>query len=347
MSKLNIVVIGLGHQSLEDHLPAIEESGYWNLVGVADIDQTIAEETAKKYSVPYATKVSGLLELLPKLPDAALIAVPHKDYLPLIKTLAAKKINIIKEKPFAISVSEAKEMIKLAQDNDVSIQVTLQRRFNPIFQSFNQLIKRIGKIYSIEARYTLNIARLDDGWRSSKVFAGGGALVDLGYHYIDLIVWYFGLPDSITCRLSTSNREGQLYDVEDTAVANFTYREDEGDHKAILGTLVVSRVYPEKDESLIAYGSKGSVYIKRGKVCRRGIDGVEVEVLERMGGWPSAILDQLDEFAKNIIAGKNRGSIDPQHLEHVAFIEAAYESADKHSTVDPRVCLKRLQGDKE
>lgn len=343
MSKLDIIVIGLGHQSLEDHLPAIQESNYWNLVGVSDIDKSTSQKTAEEYNVPYATDVSELLELLPKSPDVALIAVPHKDYLPLIEILVAKKINIIKEKPFATSLEEASAMVKLAHENDISIQVTLQRRFNPIFLSFNQLIKRIGKIYSIEARYTLNIARLDEGWRSSKVFAGGGALVDLGYHYIDLIVWYFGLPDSITCRLSTSNREGQQYDVEDTAIANFTYNENGGDDQVILGNLVVSRVYPEKDESLIAYGSKGSVYIRRGKVCRRDLDGNEVEVLERIGSWPSAILDQLDEFAKNIIEGKNRGSIDPQHLEHVAFIEASYESAENHSTIDPHVCLNKLK----
>ncbi len=343
MKKLNIIVIGLGHQSLEDHLPAINDSKYFNLVGVSDIDEEVTAQTAKEYNVTYSNVgVSELLDLLPEKPDVALIAVPHKDYLSIIKILAKAKIDIIKEKPFATSVDEAKEMIKLAKEYNISFQVTLQRRFNPIFISFSQLLQRIGKIYSIEARYTLNIAHLDEGWRSSKVFSGGGALVDLGYHYIDLLIWYFGLPDSVTCRISTHNREGQEYDVEDTALLNFTYNENDGDDETILGNLIVSRVYPEKDESLIAYGSKGSVYIRRGKVCRRDLEGNEIEVLERSGSWPSALYDQLDEFAKNIIANKNRGVIDPQHLEHVAFIDTAYRSSVDHSTLDPHVTLNKL-----
>ena len=166
MRQLSIIVIGLGHQSLEDHLPAIKESGLINLVGVVDVDRGIAEQIAKEYKVPHAISVKKLFNTLDVKPDAALIAVPHKDYLAIIKELANKGIDIIKEKPFAATIEEAKTMIKLAKDNNISLQVTLQRRFNPIFISFNQLIKRIGKIYSIEARYTLNIARLDSGWRA-------------------------------------------------------------------------------------------------------------------------------------------------------------------------------------
>lgn len=47
--KLDIVVVGFGHQSLEDHLPTIHESTYFNLVGVADIDSDVAAQTAKEY----------------------------------------------------------------------------------------------------------------------------------------------------------------------------------------------------------------------------------------------------------------------------------------------------------
>jgi len=343
MRQLNIIVIGLGHQSLEDHLPAIKESGLINLVGVVDVDKGKVEQIAKEHKVPHAISVKKLLNTLDVKPDAALIAVPHKDYLAIIEELANSGINIIKEKPFAATIEEAKAMIKLAKNNNISLQVTLQRRFNPIFISFNQLIKRIGKIYSIEARYTLNIAQLDNGWRARKNLSGGGALIDLGYHYIDLIIWYFGLPDSVTCRMSTNNREGQVYDVEDTAFVNFTYKEKEGDNGRILGDLIVSRVYPEKEESMIAYGSKGSVFIQRGKVCRRDLDGNEIESLQRVGSWPSAIIDQLEEFANNILEGKKRGVIDPQHLEQVSFLEAAYESDRTRLTIDPHVYKKNLQ----
>lgn len=108
--------------------------------------------------------------------DVALVAVPHSEYLKIIKEVAIDKVDIIKEKPFAISSKEALNLKNIVEANNISSFVTLQRRYNPIFKSFEQLIKRIGKIYAIEARYTMNIADLSSGWRAVKDVAYGGAL---------------------------------------------------------------------------------------------------------------------------------------------------------------------------
>lgn len=342
MKRLTIIVIGLGHQSVDDHLPAIKESNFIELLGVCDVNIDTAKEVGTFYGVKFADGVDGLLKKLDQKPDAALIAVPHHEYLPIIEKIARKKINVIKEKPFATSIDEALKIQEVVKKNKISLQVTLQRRYNPIFITFNQLIKRIGKIYSIEARYTMNIARLDNGWRASKLTAGGGALIDMGYHYIDLINWYFGLPHCISCKMSLGNRENQVYDVEDTVFLNFTYNDTKNDDDKILGNLVVSRVYPEKEEMLIAYGSKGSVCIQRGEVFRRDIDGNIVESLERKPAWPSAIIDQLEEYAHNILQGKKRGVIEKKHFAHTAFMAAAYDSAVQGISVQPHSYYKEI-----
>lgn len=342
ITKFKIIVVGLGHQSLDDHIPAISESERFELVGVVDIDEVRASEVGSAQSVPFATDVTVLLGILDYKPDAALVAVPHNGYLPIIKLLAEQNIHIIKEKPFAVSVEDALQIKELIETNNITLQVTLQRRFNPIFNSFQQLIKRIGKLHSIEARYTLNIARLDEGWRASRLYSGGGALVDLGYHYIDLIVWYFGLPDSVTCKLSTGNRDGQVYDVEDTAFLDFSYNDSGADNERILGSLIVSRVYPDKEEMLVAYGSKGSVAVRRGQVVRRDTSGNEIECLTRTGSWPSALVDQLDEFASYIVSGEHNGDVEARYLEQVALVNAAYKSADLHQSQNPHDSYKVL-----
>jgi predicted dehydrogenase len=340
--KLKIIVVGLGHQSLDDHIPAISESEHFELVGVVDIDETKSSEIGAAYCVPFASDINTLLNHLDFKPDAALVAVPHNGYLEIIKTLAEKKIHIIKEKPFAVSVEDALKIKELIETNNITLQVTLQRRFNPIFYSFQQLIKRIGKLHSIEARYTLNIARLDEGWRASRLYSGGGALVDLGYHYIDLIIWYFGLPDSVTCKLSTGNRDGQVYDVEDTAFLDFSYNDSGADNERILGSLIVSRVYPDKEEMLIAYGTKGSVAVRRGQLVRRDINGKEIECLTRTGSWPSALIDQLDEFAGYIVSGEHNGDVEKRYLEQVALVDSAYKSAELHQPQNPYDSYKIL-----
>lgn len=346
-APLNIIVIGLGHQSLDDHIPAIKESSKLNLAGVVDINEEVAKKIGDSEGVPYAKDVSTLLGSLDKKPDCALVAVPHNGYMVIIETLAREGIHIIKEKPFAVSVEDAKTIKKLIEDNNITLQVTLQRRFNPIFRSFEQLLGRIGKIYSIEARYTMNIARLDEGWRASRLYSGGGALIDLGYHYIDLIVWYFGLPDAVTGKVSTGNRDSQVYDVEDTAFLDFSYNDNDEDRERVLGSLVVSRVYPEKEESLTAYGSKGSVEVSRGRVFRRDVNGDEIESLTRAGSWPSALVDQLEEFANNIKSGAHNGHVESRYLQQVALVAAAYRSAEEHTFINPYTIYDELVGEVE
>lgn len=340
---LNIIVIGLGHQSLEDHLPAIQESKKYNLVGIIDINEKHAKKIAKEYQTISAQTYSELKSKIITKIDVALIAVPHGEYLKIIKEVAADKIDIIKEKPFAISLREASELKDVVRKNNISLFVTLQRRYNPIFKSFEQLVKRIDKIYAIEARYTMNIADLSSGWRAVKDVAYGGALADMGYHYIDLLVWYFGLPDLITCKISTSNRKEQQYNVEDTAFVDFSYNDMANDDERILGNLVVSRVYPEKDECLVAYGSNGSVSVKRGELTRLNIAGQEVEHLSRTGGWPSAIIDQLEDFHEKIINGEYRGKIIDDYMEQVSFLEASYVSAETHKMENPINYFNKLK----
>ncbi len=339
--RLGMIVVGLGHQSVDDHIPAILGSSSFRLLGVADIDEARAASLGEQLGVAHAASAHSLLANVAEAVDVALVAVPHADYLPIIEMLARSKIHIIKEKPFAASLHDAKRLQEVVTGSGITLQVTLQRRYNPIYLSFEQLIKRVGRIFSIEGRYTMNIARLDEGWRASSLYSGGGALIDLGYHYVDLIVWFFGLPDSITCDLSTGNREGQVYDVEDTALLHFGYS-PEGSPEATLGSLIVSRVYPDKDEMLVAYGQRGSVSVRRGMVVRRDQHGEELECLERRGTWPSALMDQLDAFAETVRLGRGAGVIERQYLEQCAFVEAAYRSAKSHTAVDPKGVLAEL-----
>ena len=88
---LNIVVIGLGHQSLEDHLPAIQESKKYNLVGVIDIDEENAEKIAKEYQTISAQTYSELKSKIIIKIDVALVAVPHSKYLKIIKEQKQKR----------------------------------------------------------------------------------------------------------------------------------------------------------------------------------------------------------------------------------------------------------------
>lgn len=324
-----------------DHLSAIIKSNRYDLVGVVDTDINIAKEIGDRYSVGYSDSIDSLLKKIQVKPDIAVVAIPHCEYLAAIDTLARERINIIKEKPFAISEEEAIKIINIVKQSGISLFVTLQRRFNPFFQAFRNDINKLGCVYAIEAEYAMNIARLDNGWRGSKKQSGGGALADMGYHYIDLLIWYFGLPNMVMCETSTGNREGQTYDVEDTAFLEFMYSTSP---TAAIGDLVVSRTWPSKEEHIVAHCRRGSVAIHQRKLEELDIDGNETDSLLLTDREKSlAMINQLNTFADRIISGEYRGKVEDDYLRQVAFLETSYKSAQSGLPENPYEMFNKLK----
>ena len=336
--QLKTAIIGLGRQSSEDHIPAILENEKYQLVALCDKNKELVNNQSKKLGIAGYSNITKLIESVNI--DVALVAVPHNQYVEIIMMLAKANIHIIKEKPFATNMKEVAQLQE-SLNNKVYLGLILQRRFNPIYMSFPQMRRRIGKIFSIESKYTLNISRLDEGWRASKTKSGGGALIDMGYHLIDLMVWFMGVPQSVTARISTGNREGQQYNVEDTVNILFDYHLPDSYSKKTIGSMLISRVYPYKQENFIVYGTKGIVELKRGQIRRLNNNGDELEKLTRQDGWPSALMDQLDYFAQEIHDGK-KCNITPDHeyMKHNAIIEAAYKSDKTATSCDPSTFLQ-------
>src|SRR3989338_5003747 len=331
--KLKVGVIGIGNQGLKDHVPAVLASSDVELIGVADIDKEKLQAFSSEYKkIPVYKHFEDLLSL-DKL-DFVIIAVPHYLHFDIVKKAIKRKIHILKEKPYATSLLEEKEIKRLEQQNNVIISLTLQRRFNPIYSTFFQFINKIGKVFFIDAKYTFYTSSPEEGWRGKKELAGGGCLIDMGYHIIDLLMWYFGLPDLVFAETSCGAKEGVVYDAEDTAQVVFRYSD-----KDIFGSLLVSRVIPPKTEHLDVYGTRGSIHIERGKIERRAPNGDVQESLLREHHWPSAAQDQIEHFVK-VIRGEEENVVGPEfHFKHLAFIEAAYRSKIEAKFVSPQTLL--------
>ena len=333
-TKLKVGVIGLGHQSLEDHIPAIKSSPDVELVGVVEIDKEKLQSFLKENKRVKGYENFDDLLNNQKL-DFVVIALPHYLHYEITKKAILNKIHVLKEKPFALSLTQAKELKDLAEKNNVQISVTLQRRFNPIYSTFFQLIDKIGKPFYIEAKYTFYTDKPYEGWRGKKELAGGGCLIDMGYHIIDLLMWYFGLPDRVVAEMSSAAKEGIIYDAENTAQVIFKYEKEN-----IWGSLLISRVIPPKQEYLNVWGQRGIIHLERGKIERYSPSGELQESLKREHSWPSAAYDQIEYFVK-VIRGKGENISTPEfHFNHLAFIEAAYKSKKIKQWVNPKDFLK-------
>ncbi len=156
----------------------------------------------------------------------------------------------------------------------------------------------------------------------------------MGYHMIDLLMWYFGLPDKIFAEMSYAAKERIIYDAEDTAQVIFKY-----DSNNIWGSLLVSRVIPPKQEYFNVYGTKGIIHLERGKIERYSPNGELQESLKREYSWPSAAQDQIEYFIK-VIRGEKENISSPEfHFNHLAFIEATYKSKEVHQYINPKEFL--------
>ncbi|MEU3600523.1 Gfo/Idh/MocA family oxidoreductase [Streptomyces sp. NPDC006798] len=325
------VVIGLGHQALEDHLPGLADSQFARLAAVCDTDPDKVAAQAQLYQVPGFTDIRFLLEGV--RPDFAIVAVPHHAGRGVIETCAAAGVHVMKEKPFATGPAEAAELAALCSKTGVELMVTVQRRFHPVYTAAVQLLEQIGQPYLVEGRYTFHCPDPAAGWRGQASLAGGGALMDMGYHLIDLLIWYLGLPDRILADTSTAALPDADYDAEDTALVHLAY--DSG----LYGSLLISRSTGPKTEMLTVTGPRGAVVIERGRVRRLTPDGQLIESLTRELTRPSAATAQIDCFCRILDGERTNPSGPSAHVAHAAFLAAAYTSQNTRTPADPKEYL--------
>ena len=261
--------------------------------------------------------------------------MPHYLHFNATKSAVLHKINVLKEKPFAISLKQAKELNQLAQKNKIIISTTTQRRFNPVYIKFKHFFDKIGTPFFFESQYTFYTSEPHVGWRGQKKLAGGGCLIDMGYHLLDLFLWYFGLPDGIIAKSSCRAKENIIYDAEDTIALLLNYH-----NKKFFGSALISRSIAPKQEHLNVFGTRGSIYLKRGKIERMSSDGTVQESLQVEQDWSLTAYDQINYFIK-VIKGQAPNIYSPEaHLKHIALIEAAYLSEQKGKYIDPHEILK-------
>jgi predicted dehydrogenase len=165
--------------------------------------------------------------------DAIIIASPIHVHVPIIRAVleCGNGIGLFTEKPLASSGPEALEIAEAVAKRRVVNMVGFQKRFSPVFQYAKRLLesRAIGDVRLFRGySYVSDIFRQGSGWRFKK--GTGGALLELGPHLLDLVLWYFGEPESI------SAFERSLYsaEVEDYVHAIV------GFHSGLVGALDMS-----------------------------------------------------------------------------------------------------------
>jgi len=231
MKILKLGIIGLGHVG-QIHLQHAKRLDNARVIAVADLSKK-ALSRAKSYGVKKAfTDYTQLLKD-PEI-DAVIIALPTHLHLKCAIDAAEAKKHIMLEKPIARNTEEAKEILKAARKNDVKLMIGYPLRFNQQFQTIKRKILdgTLGDIEIAIANYISTgpfFHRAEahapipvPEWWFHKELTGGGALIDLGSHLINLLRWYFGEITDIKSHLGY--RFNMDFEDKATCLAKFENR---------------------------------------------------------------------------------------------------------------------------
>jgi UDP-N-acetyl-2-amino-2-deoxyglucuronate dehydrogenase len=252
---VRVALVGCGRIS-RNHFDAIRKVDGLTLVAVADTDLARAKEMGAAQGVPAFGSLEEMLKSVPS--DLAVICTPSGLH-PSHGILAARAgRHVLTEKPMAISLDAADQLVQACDAAGVNLFVVKQNRLNPPIQLLRRAVDkgRFGRIYmaNVTVRWTRPQEYYDaEPWRGTWEF-DGGAMMNQASHYVDLMQWLMGPVESLMAKTATQARR---IEAEDSGVAVLKFR------SGALGVLEVSVLtYPRNLEgSITILGEKGSVKI--------------------------------------------------------------------------------------
>lgn len=159
--KYDIGLVGLGHRGYQTHFLGILGSRSERIIAVCDTSEQV--RTAFNASHPDIPIFASLQEMLDAHTfDFVIVSVPNKYHFECIKSVAARGVPVLKEKPVADSYEELTQLVELP----VKIGVTLQKRFEPRYTQLQKLLPHVGKAASFNAKLGLSIEDLERTWRA-------------------------------------------------------------------------------------------------------------------------------------------------------------------------------------
>jgi UDP-N-acetylglucosamine 3-dehydrogenase len=302
--KLRAGVIGVGAMG-KNHARLYSELNGVELIGVSDVNETLAASVARSYDCkPYA----DYHDLLDKNLDAISIVVPTTLHKKVALDAIQKGINVLVEKPIADTVENADEIIKAARQNKVKLMVGHVERFNPAIIKLKELINSglLGKVVSISAKRV--------GPYNPRI-RDVGIVLDLGTHDIDIMSYLCG--EKIKEVYASAGTV--VHSHEDHAIITLNFGSGSS------GVIDTNWLTPHKVRNLTVIGSQGIAEVNYIEETLRIFDqewvrDAKVERVEPLKLELLHFIDCVQHDRKPLVSGE-----DGRHALAVAL--AAVESA--------------------
>lgn len=248
--KLRVALLGCGRAARYLHLPVLLGLPKVELTALAESDAQRRAEAARR--VPGAQTYDDFSKLIDEADvEAAVVALPNPFHVPAAVAAFRRGLHVYVEKPLAGSIEEASGAVAAWRGTGRVGMIGYNYRFGPMHQEARRRIAEgeIGEVVAIQSVFATPVRELPE-WKKRRA-TGGGALLDLASHHLDLACWFTGArPVAISCSLRSMKSD------DDVAT---TQMEFEG---GVIAQAMASIAAVEEDRFEI-YGDRGKIVVDR------------------------------------------------------------------------------------
>lgn len=345
MKKLRFGIIGAGGIADRRTLPGMKLASNAEITAVMEVNAELAEKLRAKYNAKYAYTDAEELVKNEEI-DAVYIASPVVFHCRQAMLAADYGKHILIEKPIAMDLEESEKLLKYCEEKGVLIAAGFMMRFGTHVMRMKEAVQagKTGQVVSAYSQFTAWFPESAGNWRQVKAKSGGGCLMDMGVHCIDLIEYITG---SRVCEVVAFNDTLTFgYDVEDSSTVLLKLKNG--------AQCVVQTNFNIPDEvakwRLEFFGTRGRLL---GDTVIGQVDGGKLNVafMDEVLGYNAAQnhveivgkdLDaefgnmytrEVESFAYSILNGKPLvvPASDAVHIQKV--VAAAYQSSEEHRAV--------------
>jgi UDP-N-acetyl-2-amino-2-deoxyglucuronate dehydrogenase len=331
--RVGMAVIGCGRIG-RTHIESIKELGEIAfLAAVVDTEKDLARQTGEKYGTPFYTSIEEALGD-PRV-GAIVICLPHDLHTPVsIKAIENGK-HVLVEKPFALSVKDAEQMMQAARAKNLIIMAGQSfRYFSGLQEAKRRMKSEMGEPFNL--LYTLAVyfdtRKAPPWWKSGKK-TGGLVLPMLGSHTVDATLWLFEgkVPERVYAEAASWNP-----DFEGPDEATIFIRFKDG---AMATNYLSVNTRPSKQECLVV-GPKGRMHFRHGdtSIGLVGTGSIELSIGEEVVPEDPQKSNNIKQEEQNFIEsilGKSEPMVKPKEiLFQMKIMEAARESIKKNKAVE-------------
>ncbi len=320
------------------HAEALKMIDSTEIVAVCDINEEKAKQAAKKYNCKYYTDYKVMIES-EKL-DVVHILTPHYLHAPMTIYALGKCINVLTEKPMAITYEEALKMVEKAKECGKVLGVIFQNRYNPGSILVKNKLESglLGK--PIGARLIVSWHRSNEyytksDWRGTWEKEGGGVLINQAIHTFDLLRWLINSEIEYV-EGNIYNRTHNMIEVEDAAEGIIKFQ------NGVLACFWAVTYYtynaPVELEIHCENGiakiikDKGIVQLNDGRqFIAESSDKNKTKSYKEY--WGTSHYKQIDDFYKALSLGKEPAVNGEEGLKTQILIEAIYKSAKENRKI--------------